>query len=89
MATRFYTTEFRDKCLALVSEQMKTASSREEAVVAVAAALQIPVTTLRNWVRTERGAARTTQFPADTELAVRELRDQVAILQRALGRERI
>ncbi|RMB70198.1 hypothetical protein AYK61_26045 [Rhodococcus sp. SBT000017] len=89
MAKRFYTTEFRDKCLALVGEQMKTASSREEAVVAVAAALQIPVTTLRNWVRHERGAARVSQFPADTELAVRELRDQVTILQRALGRERI
>lgn len=89
MAKRNYTPEFRGKCLALVGDQMKTASSREEAIVTVAAALCIPVTTLRNWVRSERGAARTDQFSADTEIALRELQDQVRILQRALGSERI
>lgn len=89
MAKRIYTPEFRGQCLTLVGEQMKSASSREEAIVAVAAALRIPVTTLRNWVRSERGAARIEQFPADTELAIRELQDQVRILQRALGHERI
>ncbi|QSE87011.1 hypothetical protein [Rhodococcus koreensis] len=85
MARRRYTEDFRSKCLSLVDEQMKVASSREDAIVTVAASLRIPVTTLRNWVRAERGAARTDQLPADAVLAIRSLQQQVLLLQRAAG----
>lgn len=81
---RTYSPEFRATCLDLVTAQMATASSREDAVVAVAAALAIPVTTLRNWVRADRGAARTDHLPADAELAVRELTRQVEVLRSAI-----
>lgn len=74
---RRYSREFRDQCVRQVVAGLGSYRSREDAVVAIAAAAAIPVTTLRNWVRAELGAARTDQIPADTELQLRELRRQL------------
>ncbi|MBJ8344502.1 hypothetical protein [Antrihabitans sp. YC2-6] len=73
---RRYSREFRDQCVRQVVAGLASYRSREDAVVAIAAAA-IPVTTLRNWVRAELGAARTDRIPADTELQLRELRRQL------------
>lgn len=85
MPRRSYSAEFRARCLSLVTEQLVLASSREDAIVTVATSMQIPVTTLRNWVRAVRGSARTQHLPADAELALRDLEKEIAVLRRAAG----
>ncbi|MCJ0949995.1 transposase [Rhodococcus sp. ARC_M8] len=78
MGRRRYSEDFRTRCLAMVEELLaERGSSREEVVVAVATAMGMPVTTLRNWVREERGPARAGVVPADSELVVRQLEQKV------------
>lgn len=61
----------------MVGQLLDDRRSREEAVVATATAMGMPVTTLRNWVREERGPARAGDVPADSELLVRQLEKKV------------
>lgn len=79
---RHYSQTYRSECLELVTKALAEHSSREAAVVAVAAAMDVPVTTLRTWVRTEWGPART-DTATDTDLHLGGLRREIARLQEA------
>ena len=80
---RRYTPEFRERCVEQVRQRMEGTPSRESAVVAVAAALEIPVTSLRNWVRATMGPARGDD--GASARTVWQLRQQVEVL-RAMNR---
>lgn len=85
MSRRRYTPEFRGRCLDAVRSAMDGASSREAAIVLVASAASIPVTSLRNWVRDAWGPARGPELPVDAELVRSQLQRQIDALRVLVG----
>ena len=79
---RQYAPGYRQECLSQVRAALAEHQSREAAVVAVAAAMGVPVTTLRTWVRTEFGPARS-DTPSDPELSTGVLQRELERLRRA------
>lgn len=83
MRKRIYTTQFRITCLQTLSAQLTQSRSREEAVSVTAAAMGVPITTLRRWAHEELGPARSDA--ADESVRVRELQRENELLRAAVA----
>ncbi|ACY24055.1 hypothetical protein Gbro_4942 (plasmid) [Gordonia bronchialis DSM 43247] len=80
---RMYSSQFRATCLELVTDNLRHQRSREAAIVAVATAVGVPITTLRNWVRDAWGPAREPDTDRDTALVLGQLQRENDTLRRA------